>query len=91
MSSLGPMTYDFSPREALLVRRAFHKKFGLGQLVSIGENLVAARRLEAAKLVTIEPAIKGTKFVVKLTQLGREAWVNQGLRAGGKPLVRLTG
>jgi hypothetical protein len=89
MSNFDPMTYDFTRREALLVRRAFHKKFGLGLSISAGENLMAARRLEAAKLVTVETAAKGPKLVVRLTRLGREAWINQGLRAAGKPLVRL--
>lgn len=89
MSEREPMVFDFSHREALLMGRACTKAFDVGQRVG-GINIAAARRMEAAGLVTIVED-RYDKFIMKPTKLGREAWTNQGRRAAGRPLVRLTG
>ena len=89
MSERDPVTYDFTDREALVMRQAFHKPGNVGQLTSGKENFAAIERMVQAGLLTAEPA-RNQKLLVRPTTKGREAWTNQGLRAAGRPLVRLT-
>lgn len=88
MAEHAPMLFDFTKREALLMRRACHKA-DLGHTVSGDVSLAAVQRLQDAMLVTSKPA-KGGKVTFRPTLLGREAWLNYGLRAAGRPLVRLS-
>lgn len=87
MSEHAPMTYDFTKREALLMQRACLKD--TGYTISGTINLAAVRSLEAAKLITSEPAKEG-RVTVRPTLLGREAWTNYGLRAAGRAPMRLS-
>lgn len=86
MSDRSPMTYDFTDREILLMREACQKSL---TFASGGANLAATARMEQAGLITCEE-VRG-KQMIRATRLGREAWLNQGLRAAGRPLIRLAG
>lgn len=88
MPERAPMTFDFTKREALLMRRAFHR-IDIGYTVSGTVSLAIVQRLQDALLVKSEPA-KGGKVTFRPTLLGREAWLNYGLRAAGRPLVCLS-
>ena len=93
MDDRAPKTYDFNDREAMLMRQAYHKPNNVGQFISGRDNVASAQRLADAGLITMVPAMTTThreKLLIKPTRLGREAWVNQGLRAAGRPLTRLT-
>jgi hypothetical protein len=84
MSERNPTTFDFTNQEAMVVRQVFDTE---GKMISI-RKVHVIRRMQAAMLLTSTPATRG-KLTIRLTPLGREAWINHGLRTARRPLVRL--
>lgn len=80
-----PVTYEFTDREAHLMRQAYHST---GHIISGDLNTSAVQRMVDAGLMSMEPLKQG-RFLIRPTAQGREAWINQGLRAAGRPLTRL--
>ena len=92
-----PITYRFSDKEAVVVRRAFHKQSGQG--VYGVTSMAVARVLEQKGLLSVEVTNRSGSshysrtaggLIIRLTPAGREAWLNAGLIAAGRPPVCLS-
>lgn len=77
-----PTVFDFTPRQARMMREVSHKM--IGQIIRGVKNIALARELVAIGMVSVKDLEKGGPgLIVTLTPIGREAWYNFGQRAAG--------
>lgn len=84
--------YDFNRIESHLIGQVFHKKFEVGQTIRGETYLKAVENMLKEKLITLTPLEKLEKgrkigYKMHLTKSGKEAWINFGRKAAGKPPI----